>query len=131
VAEYMVDIVTPERLAWSGGANELRAPGWDGQFTALPGHDLFMSLLRAGLLVVVDAQGAEHKFVTGRGFAEISAERATVVVDSARPAANVNKDAAKKRLAELEVQLLESNGWGEAHDILVAKAELAQAELDA
>ena len=38
MADLQVDIVTPEKLVFSGIASEVLAPGWDGQFDVLQGH---------------------------------------------------------------------------------------------
>ena len=49
MADLQVDIVTPQKLIYSGSASEVRAPGWEGQFDVLPGHSLFLALLHGGV----------------------------------------------------------------------------------
>ncbi len=125
-----VDILTPKRQAWSGMATEVRAPGWLGEFGVLPGHDTMLSLLRAGVCVIT-AEGGEQRFVLGRGFAEVGAERVTLLTDSAEPVESVDKNAAA-RDAELNEAVMSSTDptsaeWAMAEE----KLELARARLTA
>ncbi|MGC6493926.1 MAG: ATP synthase F1 subunit epsilon [Myxococcota bacterium] len=83
MAELNVDIVTPERLIFSGTAREIRVPGALGEFGVLPQHTEFLSLAREGILTLVTASG-EKKFEINGGFAEAGPDRVVVLADSAR-----------------------------------------------
>ena len=125
-----VDIVTPENLVFSGDAKELRAPGWDGEFGILPGHDAYLALLRGGICTLITDQG-EQRFVVGRGFAETTPDHVTVLTDSCREASTADKAQAKIDLAEAEAEMMNISAYSEAYELVRARAELAQAELDA
>lgn len=125
-----VDIVTPERLVFSGEARELRAPGWEGEFGILPGHDSYLALLRGGICTLVTSHG-EQRFIVGRGFAEATSEHVTVLTDSCREASTADKAQAQKDLATAENEMTTLSSFGEDFALVKARAELAQAELDA
>ena len=125
-----VDIVTPESLVFSGDAKELRAPGWDGEFGVLPGHDAYLALLRGGICTLVTDQG-EKRYIVGRGFAETSADHVTVLTDSCRDASTADKAKAQQALAAVEAELMNISAYSEEYQVVKANAELAQAELDA
>jgi F-type H+-transporting ATPase subunit epsilon len=130
VSYIHVDIVTPQRLVFSGEARELRAPGWDGEFGVLPGHDAYLALLRAGICTVVTQHG-EQRYIIGRGFAETTPNYVTVLTDSCREASSADKAQAQKDLAAAETELTTISSYAEGYSVVKARAELAQAELDA
>ena len=126
-----IDIVTPERLVLSGEALEVRVPGWEGQFGVLPEHDMFLALLRAGVCTVIDSENRETRYLVGRGFAEAGPDKVTVLTDSCQPAGDIDKDQAKKDLAEAEAEMADLDPLSEAFRGVQARAEHARARLDA
>lgn len=128
MADLNVDIVTPEKSVFSGTATEVRVPGWLGEFDVLPGHDLFLSLVRGGLLTV-SAGGKDHRFIVGRGFAEAGPDRVSVLVDSALPAEQADLTTAQADLDAAET-LLTQCGYGSAEWLQAEEAaEFARARL--
>jgi F-type H+-transporting ATPase subunit epsilon len=123
-----VHILTPKRQAFTGEANEVRAPGWLGEFGVLPGHDLFLSLLRGGICTVITDKG-EQRFVVGRGFVEAGPDRVTVLTDSAVPAESVDKAGAEKDIVDADAVMsgvdMSSHEWAVAEERLeIARAKL-------
>ena len=82
------DLVSPERKLASGQATAVRIPGADGDFTAMPQHAPSVATLRPGLLSV-DMDGGTTEFAVTGGFAQITAENATVLADAALPKGEV------------------------------------------
>ncbi|MEO9824691.1 MAG: F0F1 ATP synthase subunit epsilon [Paracoccaceae bacterium] len=78
------DLVSPERRLASGQATAVRIPGADGDLTAMPLHAPVVATLRPGILSVDMDGGTQDYAVTG-GFAQITAEGATVLADEALP----------------------------------------------
>jgi F-type H+-transporting ATPase subunit epsilon len=131
MSDLQVDIVTPERLVFSGRAIELSAPGWEGEFDILPGHSLYLSLLHGGVLVLKTAEG-DKRFVVGRGFAEAGPDRVTILTDRCVAPEDVDKVAAQKDLAEAEEELLGANAYDEASvSAILERLEVARAMLQA
>lgn len=130
MADLHVDIVTPQRLVFSGQAAEVRAPGWEGEFDILPGHTLFLSLLHGGVLELVTGNGSQ-RFVIGRGFAEAGPDRVTILTDRCVAPDDVDKAAAQQDLVQLEDELAGINAHDTAVlDKLEEKLEIARGMLE-
>ena len=125
-----VDIVTPEATAFSGNATEIRIPGWLEEFDILAGHDLFLSLVRGGLLTLSTGSG-DQQFVIGRGFAEAGPDQVTVLTDSCTPVAEAELAGAASDLEAAERTLAESAFGSAEWKGAEEQAELARARLAA
>lgn len=130
MSQLQVDIVTPQRLVYSGPASQVTAPGAEGQFGVLPGHTIFLSVLRAGM-VVVDTPEGSKQFLVGRGFAEAGPEGVVLLTDSCEDPADVDKAAAQKALGEAEAVLETAQPGTAEHQNASIKAEHALARLEA
>ena len=84
------DLVSPERKLASVAATEVRIPGADGDFTAMPGHASFLSTLRPGIVVAKSSEG-ELRFVVTGGFAEVSADGVSLLAERSLPAAELTQ----------------------------------------
>ncbi|MFY0692431.1 MAG: F0F1 ATP synthase subunit epsilon [Paracoccaceae bacterium] len=93
------DLVSPERSVASLQASEVQIPGAEGDFTAMPDHAPVITTLRPGFLSVVSASGTEEFFVSG-GFAEVSAEGASVLAEHACPRADVTREMLDQLISE-------------------------------
>ena len=110
---FMLDLVTPERTLFSGSVEELVAPGLLGEFGVLPGHANMLAELTAGRLVYRDESG-EKLMVAAGGFAEVTGERVTVLLDDAVYAEDIDAASVAKEVEELEAQALEPDDEGYA-----------------
>lgn len=92
------ELVSPERLLLARPVEMVVVPGTEGDFGALPGHAPFVSILRPGVIAVFDGgQVTERIFVAG-GFAEVTAERCTVLAERAMPIDRLDRAAAEAEL---------------------------------
>jgi F-type H+-transporting ATPase subunit epsilon len=76
---FHFELVSPEKLLFSGEVDSVVAPGADGQFTVLAHHAPVMTTLRPG---VVTINGDEKLFVRG-GFVDVSAKGFTILAEQA------------------------------------------------
>ena len=83
-ATFNFELVTPERLIFSGEAIQVLVPGAEGDFAVLTGHAPFISTLRPGILEVTLPQGAQRLLVK-KGVAEADPTRLTVLAQTAVP----------------------------------------------
>ena len=81
---FRFDLVSPEKLLFSGEVNQVDVPGTEGEFGVLAGHAPLVTTLRPGILVIHGEGGAERIVVNG-GFAEVGANGLTVLADMAVP----------------------------------------------
>lgn len=101
-----LEIVTPEKVLESREVDTVLAPGAEGEFGILPGHISFLSGIVPGELRYLDGGKWEYICVS-TGFAEVSDDRVSILVDSAERAANIDlaraqaaMERAKERLAK-------------------------------
>jgi F-type H+-transporting ATPase subunit epsilon len=98
------ELVSPEKLLLSEAVAMVVVPGGDGNFGVLPGHALFISTVRPGVIdVYADEQNqvSERIFVSG-GFAEVTPERCTVLADEALPLSALDRGDLEQQQKTLE-----------------------------
>ena len=87
------ELVSPEKLLLSELVGMVVVPGTEGNFGVLPGHALFISTVRPGVIDVYEdgmPTVTERIFVAG-GVAEVTPERCTVLADEAVPLAALDR----------------------------------------
>ncbi|MFZ1728343.1 MAG: F0F1 ATP synthase subunit epsilon [Albidovulum sp.] len=118
------DLVSPERKLASGPAREVRIPGAEGDFTAMPDHAPVITTLRPGILTVVTADATTDYVVTG-GFAEVTAEGVSVLAEEA----HVSKDVTQEMVDEMVASARKVHA--EAHPSVVDAAAKMLADMEA
>lgn len=73
-----LEIVTPDGLKLAADVNEFTAPSVDGEFGVLPGHVPLLTALATGI-VTYQLGGEKHSVAVGSGFAEVAADKATLL----------------------------------------------------
>jgi F-type H+-transporting ATPase subunit epsilon len=101
MATFHFDLVSPEKLLFSGEVEQVDVPGADGDFGVLAGHAPMVATLRPGILTVHGAGGAQKIVVLG-GFAEVSAQGLTVLADVAEAVEDIDRTIVAARIAEME-----------------------------
>jgi F-type H+-transporting ATPase subunit epsilon len=99
VSSIKLDIVTAERVVYSGDVDEVIAPGIEGQLGILPHHAPLMTMLQAGELVARKGGQDEILAISG-GFLEVRPDRVIVLADAAERAEEIDMaraEAARKR----------------------------------
>jgi F-type H+-transporting ATPase subunit epsilon len=101
-----LDIVTPDKLAFSGEVDEVNLPGVLGEFGVLPSHTPFLSEIKVGALHF-RREGRVEWFALNRGIAEVTPRKVTVLVTTAEgqgdidvARAEASKQRAEQRLRE-------------------------------
>ena len=84
MASFHLDLVSPEKLLFSGEVDQVDVPGSEGDFGVLAGHAPLIATLRPGILVIY-REGGALKVVVNGGFAEVSPAGLTVLADMAVP----------------------------------------------
>ena len=103
MSSLKLDIVTAERVVYSGEVEEVVAPGIEGQLGILPHHAPLMTTLQAGELRVKKSGGEEDSLAISGGFLEVRPDRVIVLADAAERAEEIDvarAEAAKKRAEE-------------------------------
>lgn len=86
------ELVSPERLLFSGDVVEVDIPGTEGDMGILPGHAPVLSTLRPGVVVVTKDGGQKERIFVRGGFAEVNPKGLTVLAEVAVPVAELNAE---------------------------------------
>ena len=109
-------LVTPQRLLLEAPIVSLEAPGSEGYLGVLAHHAPLITPLRPGRLDVRDTAGVESSYAVSGGFLEVSANRATVLADTAERVDEIDRTRAEASLKRAEVRLSnESRGADAPH----------------
>src|SRR6202167_4025802 len=82
MATFHFDLVSPEKLAFSGEVDQVDVPGVEGDFGVLAGHAPIVAAIRPGILTVISG-GSKQKIIVLGGLAEVSDKGLTVLADVA------------------------------------------------
>jgi F-type H+-transporting ATPase subunit epsilon len=124
-----VHLVTPEREVWVGDVEMLIAHGVDGEVGILGGHAPLLVQLAIGPLRMQMPDGAWTKAVVDGGFMHVStdegATRADVLASHAELDSEIDVEAARRRLSELENRTAEEQNGVAAAEIAKALARIS------
>lgn len=112
MATFHFDLVSPEKLLFSGEVEQVDVPGAEGDFGVLAGHAPMVTTLRPGILTV-KAAGGEQKIVVLGGFAEVSAGGLTVLADTADSVEDIDRAMIAARISELESRIAKTDAGNE------------------
>jgi F-type H+-transporting ATPase subunit epsilon len=101
MATFHLELVTPDKVLFSGPVDQVDVPGLDGDFGVLAGHAPVVAMLKPGMLTVHEG-GRKHRIVVIGGFAEINPEGMTVLADFAGAAEEFDRAVLAARIKEAE-----------------------------
>jgi F-type H+-transporting ATPase subunit epsilon len=121
-----LSVVTPERKVVETEADEVELPGAMGYVGILPGHAPLITLLGTGVMTIRRA-GSSTAYAVSAGFAEVSADKVSVLADSAEAASEIDAGAAERERARAEEEM--KTAGVDTLDGIRSRLELAQARL--
>jgi len=101
---FHFDLVSPEKIAFSGEVEQVDVPGVEGDFGVLAGHSPFVASIRPGILNVT-VNGKHEKIIVLGGLAEVSDKGLTVLADTATSLAELDRVAFAKQIEDMEAAL--------------------------
>jgi F-type H+-transporting ATPase subunit epsilon len=102
--ELMLEIVTPEKMVFSDKIEEVTLPGTEGEFGVLRGHEAFLSSLNVGEMNFIK-DGKKTYYAVNVGYAEVTADKVTVLIETAEKSDQIDKDRALKAKDKAESRL--------------------------
>jgi len=101
VATFRLELVTAERMVYSGDVSMVVAWGVEGQLGILPHHAPLMTMLQPGELIIKKDDKETYMAVSG-GFLEVRPDKVIVLADACERAEEIDRTRAEeaKRLAE-------------------------------
>ncbi len=119
-----LEIVTPERLAYSDEVDSVVLPGSQGELGVLPHHAPLVSTLGVGELRIRKG-GQEESFAIVGGFHQVRPDKVVVMAETADLASEI--DLGKAGEARREAERALEGGYTEGADLSAARAALQQA----
>lgn len=120
----MLEIVTPEKMAFSDKVEEVTIPGTEGEFGVLKGHEAFLSSVDIGELNYLK-DGKKTYYAVNTGYAEVTSSKVTVLVETAERSDQIDKERAMKAKDRAETRLGQLTKEDAEFEIM--KAALARA----
>ncbi|HET9756781.1 MAG TPA: F0F1 ATP synthase subunit epsilon [Candidatus Limnocylindrales bacterium] len=121
-----LEIVTPERLAYSDTVDSVQLPGSEGELGVLPHHAPLISTLGVGELRIRKG-GQEESFAIVGGFLQVRPDKVVVLAETADMSSEIDLEKAQEARREAEKAL--ESGYHEGADLAAARAALQQALL--
>ena len=121
MAVFPFELVSPDKVLFSGPAQAVVIPGHEGDFQVLSDHAPTMSAIRPGVVGVDDANGKHHRVFVRGGFADVNPLGLTILAETAIPFEDLNA-------AHLDQEI--KNAEEDVVDATEDKKQAAQEKLD-
>ena len=121
-----LEIVTPERLAYSDTVDAVYCPGTEGEFGVLPHHAPLLAMLGVGELRIRKGSEEEYFAIAG-GFVQVRPDKVVIMAELADLASEIDLESAENARREAERALAE--GFEEPADLARARAAMERALL--
>jgi F-type H+-transporting ATPase subunit epsilon len=102
VANILLELISPERVLFSGEVRAVMLPATEGDMTVMPGHEATMVMLNPGVIAVTDVQGHGHRAFVRGGFVEITGTSVSVLAERALPPEELTRDRLDEEIVRLE-----------------------------
>ena len=122
----LLEIVTPERLAYREYVDSVQVPGIEGELGILPHHAPLVSMLGVGELRIRRG-GVEESFAIFGGFIQVRPDKVVVMAETADLASEIDLEHAQDARRQAEKAL--ETGYHETADLAAARASLQHALL--
>lgn len=97
-----VELVSPERILYSGEADMVIARTTDGEIAFMTGHAPFIGCLGIGAVTIRASEGDDVVAAVHGGFVEVTDDRVTVLSDVAELVDDIDANRARRSLDERE-----------------------------
>ena len=109
MATFHFDLVSPEKLTFSGEVDQVDIPGTEGDFGVLAGHAPIVAAVRPGILTIITGSTKQKIIVLG-GLAEMSEGGLTVLANVATAIDELDKAKFEETINEMQAKLNEKEG---------------------
>ena len=109
MAAFHFELVSPEKLLFSGDVEAVVVPGADGDFTVMKDHAPVMTTMRPGLVDVNEGGSKAMRLFVRGGFADVSTKGLTILAEQAIPLDQLNADDLSKEIKNAEEDLADAS----------------------
>lgn len=97
--DFKLSVVAPDRSVVESQVSSVVLPGQEGYFGVMAGHVPLIAALKAGLLEYQEGPSRHYVYVGG-GFAEVRADKVTVLADEAQAAREIDVSRTEAQLEQ-------------------------------
>jgi F-type H+-transporting ATPase subunit epsilon len=98
------DVVSQDRIVYSGNVDMVVLPGSDGEMGILPNHSPLLTVLKFGVVTVKVKSDIMHFAVSG-GVAEVNPDQVTILADAAENVDEIDIERAQRAKLRAEEML--------------------------
>ncbi|MBM1173176.1 F0F1 ATP synthase subunit epsilon [Microvirga arabica] len=128
MATFNFELVSPERVLFSGDVDAVVLPATEGDMTVLAGHAPTMTALKTGFLVITNTPGNGRRILVRGGFADINQNGLTVLAERALPAEELTQEILDHEILQAEMAYDATNEPAAKHAAESAVAQLREAK---
>jgi F-type H+-transporting ATPase subunit epsilon len=114
MAAFHFELVSPEKLVFSGDVEAVVVPGMEGEFTVLKDHAPLISTMKPGIVVIDETPANRLRLFVRGGFAEVAPSGLTILAEQTIP------------LTELDAAGLDAELKNFEHEVVGAKTDEAR-----
>jgi F-type H+-transporting ATPase subunit epsilon len=103
MATLYFELVSPERVLFSGEVEAVMLPGTEGDMTVLPGHAPVMTALKTGVVIATNHRDNGERVLVRGGFAEVNAAGVIVLAERATPVEDLTADMIDHEILQAEM----------------------------
>lgn len=100
-----LELVTPEKLYFSGSVEIIVIPGELGDFGVMAHHAPIISMIRPGMIELHDDKSQITRYFVNGGYANVSDNNCTILAESLIPDSELKRDEAEASLTKLRQEL--------------------------
>jgi F-type H+-transporting ATPase subunit epsilon len=101
MATFHFELVSPEKLIFTGDVDQVDVPGEEGEFGVFAGHAPYVATLKPGVLTI-HGEGEPKRIVVYGGMAEMGSQGLTVLAEQAVPVAELDPDMVAQSIKNAE-----------------------------
>lgn len=126
MATFKFELVSPERILFSGDVVSVIVPSVEGEMTVLAGHAPLVATLKAGIVFVQTTESNGKEFFINGGLVEVNQATTTILAEQGRFLEDVDTAVLDAEILTAETRLAGSHNDDEKkrlHDTLVQLRE--------
>lgn len=126
MATFKFELVSPERILFSGDVVSVIVPSVEGEMTVLAGHAPLVATLKAGIVFVQTTESNGKEFFINGGLVEVNQASTTILAEQGRFIEDVDTAVLDAEILTAETRLAGSHNDDEKkrlHDTLVQLRE--------
>lgn len=126
MATFKFELVSPERILFSGDVVSVIVPSIEGEMTVLAGHAPLVATLKTGIVFVQTTDNNGKEFFVNGGLVEINAASTTILAEQGRFLEDVSAAVLDQEILSAETKLAGTQNEDDKkrlHDVLVQLRE--------